>query len=367
MEIADIALMRTVLLALFALLLPLVFVIGCSSPFAGDTLVARQIEGEPGKEDWELAVPLDLKVWMGNVNMSDEIVTLDMETSHRSTPDCHHGPSTSDPVDVRIQAIYNLEELYVLLKWPDQTQDLELGTWEMGPEGWSARPGADDGIAILWEPLWEPVGEPAGEQREGAGSRRKEDAFRCQYACHMMEVDVYDGGTKMRLGMKAPDGQVLDLWRWRASVTGVFGLADDMVIDEKGKRGDEGQVLLRENRATESIGPERRPERMGSPGSEGYPAVPYYILEAPVGRQGDVKAEARWEDGVWHLLLKRALDTADPDDVSYSPGTRVPFSVSVFDNTFNEHHVSGGSAVLVLWQDRVSSSKRRDLNEPMDF
>jgi hypothetical protein len=178
----------------------------------------------------------------------------------------------------------------------------------------------------------------------------------------MMEVDVYDGGTKMRMGMKSPNGQVMDLWRWRASVTGSFGLADDMVIDETGKRGDGGQVLLEANRSATGTGP-------GSvgPGSVNVSVVPYYIVEAPRGRQADVRAEARWENGMWHLLLKRALDTADPDDVAYTAGDRVPFSVSVFDNTFSEHHVSASSAQLVLWRRTETQNKRRNLDEPMDF
>ena len=352
--------MKTVFLAITALALATMLFSGCSSPFSGDTLVAQSVDGEPGKDDWEKAVPLDLTVWMGNVNIPAEIVALDMETSHRSTPECHHGPSTSDPVNVRIQSLYNREELFVLLQWPDRTQDQELGVWEMGPEGWTARPGADDGIALLWEPVGEPLGEPAG-------SRRDEDPFRCQYACHMMEVDVYDGGTKMRMGMKAPDGQAMDLWRWRASVTGPFGLADDMVIDSAGKRGDEGQVLPLENRSATITGPGTLgPGKMG-PGSTRDAVVPYYIVEAPAGRQGDVRAEGQWDKGMWTLLLRRALDTADPDDVAYTPGDRVPFSVSVFDNTFSEHHVSGSSAVLVLWQGNANQGKRRDFDEPMDF
>ena len=70
---------------------------------------------------------------------------------------------------------------------------------------------------------------------------------------------------------------------------------------------------------------------------------------------------------MWSLLLRRALDTADPDDVVYSPGGRVPFSVSLFDNTFSEHHVSGSSAVLVLWPATQNQNKGRDFDEPMDF
>jgi len=356
MNIAHRLPMRDVSLAIAALAVVLALNTGCSSPFAGDTLVARFVEGEPGQGDWERAVPLDLTVWKGNVNLPEEVLALDQETSHRSTPDCHHGPSTSDPVSVRIQALYNREELFVLLSWEDRTEDRELGTWEKGPQGWTARPGADDGLALLWEPV------PETTASEGDGDR-----FRCQYACHMMEVDVYDGGTKMRMGMRSPEGQAMDLWRWRASVTGSFGLADDMVMDENGKRGDEGQVLPRENRSDTAAGPSKAGPGKAVLGTVSGSVAPYYIIEAPGGRQGDVRARARWEDGAWHLLLQRALDTADPDDLIYRPGDTVPFSISVFDNTFSEHHVSAGSALLVLWQDKGGEYQGRDLDEPMDF
>jgi hypothetical protein len=362
MNIADVTLMKTVVYAISALVMALVLVTGCSSPFAGDTLVAQSVEGEPGAEEWEKAVPLDLTVWMGNVNIPEEIVALDMETSHRSTPECHHGPSTSDPVQVRVQALYNREELFVLLRWADRTRDRELGTWEMGPEGWTARPGADDGIAILWESSKIP-GEGLEDRADKPdGPVSLEEPFRCQLTCHMMEVDVYDGGTKMRMGMRSPEGQILDLWRWRASVTGPFGLADDMVIDGSGKRGDEGQVLPKENRSATGTGS----GKVGPELTNGSQA-PYYIVEAPRGRQADVKAKARWEKGVWTVLLRRGLNTADPDDVGFFPGARVPFSLSLFDNTFSEHHVSDSSAVLVLWSGALGKNKGSDLDEPMDF
>lgn len=342
--------MRNLIVSLMAFILTALFVSGCSSPFGGSTLVALPVDGEPGPEDWEKAVPLDMRVWMGNVNIPEEVASLDLETSHRSTPECHHGPSTSDPVDIRIQALYNREELFLLLRWTDQTRDAQLGSWQLGPEGWIARPRADDGVAILWMPLEERAEEPAGPGGEAG-------AFRCQSACHMREVDVYDGGTKMRMEMRSARGKKMDLWRWRAAVTEPYGLADDMVIDDRGKRGDEGQVLPLENRSPSAAGPK---QASGS-------AAPYYLVEEPRGRQREVKAAGLWEGGRWQLLLKRALVTDDPDDVPYVPGGSMPFSLSVFDNTFTEHHVMDGSAVLVLWRGEGPGNKERQIDEAMDL
>ena len=194
---------------------------GCGSPFGGDTLSAVRIGSEPAQSDWERAVPLDLEVWMGNVNLRPEVVALDQETSHRSTAQCHHGPANSEPVKVRLRALYTDRELYLLVRWTDPTEDRELGQWDRKEGRWSARPGADDGFAILWG-IPEGGAPRGGVPRDGAprdgvpqdgalkegvavgdaiGQRSSDGTpFRCQESCHMMEVDVYDGGTQMLMG-----------------------------------------------------------------------------------------------------------------------------------------------------------------------
>ncbi|MDT8395005.1 MAG: ethylbenzene dehydrogenase-related protein [bacterium] len=332
--------MKTALSAGAKLLILLFILSGCGSPFGGDTLPAMRIEGEPTKANWERAVPLDLEVWLGNVNLRPEIVALDQETSHRSTAQCHHGPANSDPVKVRLKAFHNDRELYLKIRWPDATEDRDLGHWERGTDSWVALPGEDDGLAVLW-----------GSAGAGSGTRQE---FRCQRACHMIEVDVYDGGTQMRMGMKH-EGGILDLWRWRAGVTAPFDRADDMVVDLEGKRGDEGQAILT-----------TVPDPMGSG------PVPYREIEKPSGRQGHVRTVSRWADGWWEVLFVRDLDTSDPDDTVFVRGLAVPFSISVFDNTFTEHHVLDTSADLVL-VDRPSrgaggtTADGRDPYDPLDF
>ncbi|UCG39529.1 MAG: hypothetical protein JSV00_04725 [bacterium] len=330
--------MRRIVTAMTALAV-LVFGAGCRSPFEGSILVALKVEGEPARADWDRTVPVDLAVWRGNVNVREEMVALDRETSHISTPECHHGPSTSDPVPVRIRALYNGEELFLSARWKDATRDTELGSWERTPEGWTARPDADDGIAFLWE--------------QGQGT-----PFRCQLACHLVEVDVFDGGTQMRMAMKNAGESVWDLWRWRSGVTGPFGQADDMVVDHDGKRGDEGLVLPTVNRS----------ERGGGPAVAKGDVTPFYIARAAEGRQADVTARGRWEDGWWEVLFRRSLDTGDPDDVILRPGGWAVFGVSVFDNTWTEHHVLDSGVQLLLWDGTSRAADEwRDLDEAMDF
>ncbi|HDL53661.1 MAG TPA: hypothetical protein ENH32_06765 [Proteobacteria bacterium] len=316
----------------------------CSSPFETGVLVAMPVNGEPTASDWSRAVPLDFTAWMGNVHEPSEIVALDSETSHRSTAQCHHGPSSSEPVRVRLQALYSPSEIFILAQWGDPTRDEDLGSWELGDAGWAVNPGADDGIAFLW-------GQPGDSE------------FRCQNTCHMVDVDVYDGGTRIRMEMKNPGKGILDLWRWRAGVTAPFGAVDDMVIDHDGKRGDGGQVIPVLNAAEGEAGPAK-----GVDWSSGVPTAPYFLLTAPTGKEADVGAVSDWNNGKWHVLFRRSLATGDSGDRVFTPGVRIPFSLSIFDNTWREHHVAREALALELKKGfRIAGVSGRDIYEPLDF
>jgi len=316
-----------------------VVAVSCANPFPDDLLVATPVHGDPTEAEWARAVPLDLAVWMGNVHQLPEIVVLDQETSHRSTDDCHHGPSVSDPVDIRLMAVYSDSRIFVRAIWQDRTMDEDLGSWKLTRRGWMADPEIDDGIALLWT--------SAAEQE-----------YRCQRSCHMVDVDVYDGGTQMRMGMRHDGDGILDLWRWRSSVTGRFGYADDMVVDGNGKRGDEGLALSVENRNSSAPGPEFHSKN----------TAPYFLITAPKGRQAQVLGKGSWKRGRWDVLLSRALDTGDPDDVVFQSGFDLPFSVSIFDHTWTQHHVSEGELILRLADWRPGSRTGfRDPYEPFDF
>jgi len=316
----------------------------CSSPFETGVLAAMPVNGEPSVSDWSRAVPLDFVVWMGNVHEPPDVVALDSETSHRSTAQCHHGPSSSEPVPVRLQALYSPSEIFILAQWRDPTLDEGVGSWEMGDGGWAVNPDADDGIAFLW-------GQPG------------DSGFRCQNTCHMVDVDVYDGGTQIRMKMKNPGKGILDLWRWRAGVTAPFGAADDMLIDHDGKRGDEGQIIPAVNRNEGENGPAD-----GVDWSSGIPTAPYFLITAPTGKEADVHAVSGWKNGKWRVLFRRSLATGDSGDRVFTPGVKIPFSLSVFDNTWREHHVVREVLALELEKGfRAVGVYGRGLYEPLDF
>jgi hypothetical protein len=313
----------------------------CADPFAGRTLAALPVAGEPSESDWARAIPLDLTVWKGNIHLRPEIVTLDSETSHTSTAACHHGTSNSVPVPVRLLALYSPKEIFLRAVWEDATSDGAggLGGWVRTADGrWTARVGADDGIAVMW-------GSPGEKQ------------FRCQTSCHMVDVGLSGSATLMQMKMIAPSGKRYDLWRWRGGVTAPFGTADDMVVDNAGKRGDEGQVLPRENRREDGNPARTKP---------GEKTAPYYMTEAPRGSEADIVAAGGWKDGRYNVILRRRLVTGNPYDIAFrATAEDIPFSLAVFDYTFREHHVSGESFRLRLAAPaRKSKEVERDT---MDF
>ena len=310
---------------------------GCGGAFEGEVLAALPVAAEPTEADWERAVPLDLSVWMGNVHERPEVVALDRETSHRSTAQCHHGADNSRPVPVRLMALYSPSDLFLRVKWADPTPDRDLGTWIFEGGKWARSPAADDGVAFLWGPP-------------------EEGRIRCQESCHMREVDVYDGGTQMRMAMARSGPGILDLWRWRSAVTGPFGLADDMMVDSEGKRGDEGQVQpvpLRQ----EDLGP-------GIEARE----IPAFLAEPVSGRQAQVAAAGSWSAGHWQVTFRRALNTGDTADLPFEPGRSYPFGMSVFDSTWLEHHVSDrGMELRLIISEPSGTDSRRSIDEAMDF
>lgn len=314
---------------------------GCSGSFRGNVLAAVPIAAEPGEDDWERAVPLDLDVWMGNVHERPEIVTLDRQVSHRSTAACHHGPQKSRPVRVRLMALYSEKNLFLKAQWVDDTMDDDLGVWTRQDGIWVPRPGVDDGIAIIW-----------GAQSDGA--------FSCRSACHMAETDIFDGDTERRMTMMHTGEGILDLWRFRSAVTAPFGLADDMFIDRSGKRGDEEQTLVRDNR------PEDLPDQSSDRGGE--KQFPYYSVMPPYGMESDVKVVSGWERGVWTVLFQRRLDSGDIRDRVFAAGEEFPFAVAVFDNTWSEHHVSDRNLVLILAGLTGSPVSGEEVfDDPLDF
>jgi len=123
---------------------------------------------------------------------------------------------------------------------------------------------------------------------------RPADAVRAQFP-----VTLSEGAEKpyFYLGDK---NHPVNLWYWKAS--------DDKAIEQNAKGHKEEHLLLQE--------------------------------------KNDIQASAHYSDGHYRVLFRRPLDSGDENDITFTPGTFIPLSVTVFDGEQNEQ---GNRATVSGW------------------
>ena len=206
--------------------------------------------------------------------------------------------------EVEVRAGVHGDEIFVLLRWPDATEDRAHK-----PYVWSE------------------------EEGKYVDSGRREDRLALQFAMSGdYTTDWFSGQTFSA-----------DMWHWKAHRSNEIGLAHDkMTIVGKSpvKRAFEARAR---DGSTIYI---RRP---GDAGGKLYrskryitreqPEMPKYILDPQVsGSVADIRARGEWKDGMWTLELRRKLDTGHTDDVVFRPGSTVAAGIAVFDRTGDDDH-----------------------------
>ncbi len=145
-------------------------------------------------------------------------------------------------------------------------------------------------------------------------------------------------------------GVFLDQWHWRASRVGPAGVSDDMwVLDYR--NGDGGASAYSTNFDSET----NLPKEMFDPEVAGHAALrwedvkawnidldgAYYLapdtmkefdpdypwkegdvlprryLRSPEGSRADITSRSSWDDGMWTVELRRAMDTGNADDKAF--------------------------------------------------
>ncbi|MGH9843221.1 MAG: ethylbenzene dehydrogenase-related protein [Blastocatellia bacterium] len=258
------------------------------------------------------------------------------------------GPNTNKQT-LRMRALYDQENIYLLCQWNDPTESLARFPWEKQPDGsWKQlatnkedeQRFYEDKLAILW-----PINAPSFV-RSG-----------CMTACH-----VGDGGKPFG-NMFAPKGELLDLWHWKSLRTNSVVQADDQYLDDTpwsketpiaGRKSDPltsggYKDNLNQNKAAPAFMP-----------ADKRPAPPYWITSdaaipfadvfkpgdrvAPVivsqfvGDRGDLRANGVWKNGQWTLEIARRLVTGSQYDVQFQDlAAHYPFAPSIFDNASVRH------------------------------
>ncbi|HJS31355.1 MAG TPA: ethylbenzene dehydrogenase-related protein, partial [Alphaproteobacteria bacterium] len=167
-------------------------------------------------------------------------------------------------------------------------------------------------------------------------------------------------------------GYFLDLWHWRAHRSNPIGASDDQVIFDA-RYGDAGKGPFGDNWDAEK----RQPKFMLDPQKTGRRAlnwqdladrklgfddvyfiseetavafdvsyawkegdtIPRRLLQKGSGSHADISVvgKARWQDGFWDVILKRAMDTGNPAD------DKIMADKHVYNVAFAVHRNSYGS------------------------
>jgi hypothetical protein len=240
------------------------------------------VDGQPSEAAWQAAPRLALELW---------------------------GASGRFPVTVA--ALWSLERIWILVRWPDRSKDNAHHPWV-----WSK----EEGVYLVGSAV--------------------EDALSLSFS------------REGRMGecMLAGAEAATDLWTWRAGRTDPSGYAEDATMRLSLQRLPRANSYQARNGRTIWV---REEPDAGSPAYEAQIAgdyagdrVPRYAARTPSGSMADVTAKGSWSEGFWTVELSRRLSTGDPVDVVFGRGRETFFSIAVFDAREGIEHSTSNELVL---------------------
>jgi len=252
--------------------------------------------------------------------------------------------------NVTTQAVYTDQEIYFLFSWKDATRSVTKGAWVFDGQKWSHQKGNEDRISLLFE-----INRINNFATKG-----------CAVTCH-----VPQGATNAKDGKfgTTSDAEKGDLWHWKAARSDPAGFADDTYLtkisdkeggrkSDAGKGGDTrnmtadksmpkymlaaGKKLAQNDILLVSHAAEIKDYSVFKPGD----TVTYRMPNMPEGSRADIKAQSRYANGSWTVMLYRQLDTGNDDDVAFDPRKKYNFAMALFDDSGDED--SYDSDVLAL-------------------
>ncbi|MGQ9630548.1 MAG: ethylbenzene dehydrogenase-related protein [bacterium] len=276
------------------------------------------------------------------------------------------GGANMGSTTVSLKAVYTGDSIYFLAQWADPTQSLRHAPWQKQADGSWAKlkdpndKGGDnnlyyeDKMAFIWN-----IGD----------SIANFNSTGCFVVCHAGEAGKPYGNK-----YTSKEGELGDIWHWKAVRTGPVGQIDDQYVDhtrydkdkapEAGRHGDpKTGGGYYNNRTDDGRGP-----KFAMPGNK--PAPPYWIIDsekvaiddtkykagdevpgiiiAPfAGDRGDISSGAVYADGKWTLEWGRKLSTGSKFDVQFTDLSKSYFfGVAVFDNAQVRHAFNAGALEL---------------------
>ena len=250
------------------------------------------------------------------------------------------GPFEKKTLEVKVKAVYTKGgNVSVLFSWPDSTQNLAKEPWKFSKGKWTKSTDDEDKLAINWEI-----------------KRIKNFATKgCTVVCHSESKNKED--WKYHTDTATERG---DIWEWKAYSSGLLGYAEDGYVDDDSRKGDAGTGKAKKNESADKKKPKSvQGSKTSIPGAllEGETVdlktakegdtVPSWILSKFSGSMADVKANAKWANGKWNLMLQRKLETSDKEnDVQFDTRKDFNFGVAVFNNSSRHNSYNSGPLKL---------------------
>lgn len=250
--------------------------------------------------------------------------------------------------NVVTQAIYTDNEIFFLFKWKDATRSVEKGSWKFDGEKWTHLKGDEDRISLLFE-----INRINNFATKG-----------CAVTCH----GPTGAPVKDFKFATASAGEKGDLWQWKAARSDPYKSADDGWLTAAGEKTGRKEDAGGGGDARNETADKSKPRFMQDPSKK--PSVPgvllaeetveitdysvfkandvltYRMPKKPSGSRADVKAESRYADGGWIVMLSRKLDTGNEDDVAFNTKKKYSFGMALFDDSMD--YDSYDSEALVL-------------------
>lgn len=295
-----------------------------------------------------------------------EVDGLDTEVAWQNTPSIKiHTIGGANFVDgqttVTIKAVHNQHETFFLFKWQDPTHSLAHLPLEKTQDGWKVKENGfvnfderkhyEDKFAVM-------LSHTCGNGADGTTHLGKKP------------LDNKPSNWHGKGYHASVDGNIRDLWHWKAVRTNDMVLADDNFI------GPPAQPLHGQRRYSAGYLPDGKesgayvmnwqwyskkgvvPKRLPNALTTQYQVLPWFGSSAyqsakdnyPIGSQipsvlyrsnrfegdrADVRARGHWKNGVWTLELVRKNQTNSDHDVALQNG--VCMWVSAFDHSQIAH------------------------------
>lgn len=212
-----------------------------------------------------------------------------------ATPTVVHDEQAN--IDIELKACYDQQHIYVLVTFPDPTEDRlhRALVWNSASNRYNDGPSREDVLVLKWN------------------------------------MSPYNND----LSLTSDRPYRADIWFWKASRTDHAGYADDKIQYYTSTRSKQSRQLIsasgkvfylrREADSGESAYiPKLETEYAGD-------IIAKYHQAQPTGSRADVRAKGQWRDGVWSIEFSRLLDTGHGDDLQMSPTKTYTFGVSRFE------------------------------------